>query len=112
MGAGRIGRPRGRGHQAGLRAAARTGTEHNAGIFRLDASYIFSLCSHSGSRGNLFPEPRTLVPDKEVVETLRAAIARAGWLPRSADLLLCGLCAQYLVEELRGAGLDIVRARP
>jgi hypothetical protein len=63
-------------------------------------------------QGNLFPEPQLTVPDEEVVETLRAAIARAGRLPRSADLLLCGLCAQYLVEELHGAGLDVVRARP
>jgi hypothetical protein len=44
-------------------------------------------------QGNLFPEPQLTVPDEEAVETLRAAIARAGRLPRSADLLLCGLCA-------------------
>jgi hypothetical protein len=43
---------------------------------------------------------------------LRAAIARAGRLPRSADLLICGLCAQYLVDELRGAGLEVVRRPP
>ncbi len=62
-------------------------------------------------QGSLFPEPQPSVPDEEVVETLREAIARAGRLPRSADLLLCGLCAQYLVDELRNAGLDVVRAR-
>ncbi len=62
-------------------------------------------------QGSLFPELQLTVPDEEVVETLRAAIARAGRLPRSADLLLCGLCAQYLVEELHGAGLEVVRAR-
>jgi hypothetical protein len=62
-------------------------------------------------QGNLFPEPPSTVPDDEVVETLRAAIARAGRLPRSADLLLCGLCAQYLLEELHSAGLNVVRAR-
>jgi hypothetical protein len=54
-------------------------------------------------QGNLFPEPQLTVPDEEVVATLRAAIARAGRLARSADLLLCGLCAQYLVEELHDA---------
>jgi hypothetical protein len=63
-------------------------------------------------QGNLFPEPPSTVPDDEVVETLRAAIACAGRLPRSADLLLCGLCAQYLLEELHGAGLHVARARP
>jgi len=62
-------------------------------------------------QGNLFPEAPLTVPDDEVVETLRAAIARAGRLPRSADLLLCGLCAQYLLEELHSAGLNVVRAR-
>jgi hypothetical protein len=48
----------------------------------------------------------------EVVETLRIAIAGAGRLPRSADLLLCGLCAEYLVAELHNAGLSIVRIHP
>ena len=61
---------------------------------------------------NLLPEPQATVPDEEVIETLQAAIARAGRLPRSADLLLCGICAQYLLEELHGAGLRVVRARP
>ena len=61
-------------------------------------------------QGILFPEPSLPVPDEEVVETLRAAIARAGRLPRSADLLLCGLGAAYLIDELRGAGLAVVRA--
>ena len=62
-------------------------------------------------QGNLFPEPPSTVPDDKVVETLRAAIVRAGRLPRSADLLLCGLCAQYLLEELHSAGLNVVRAQ-
>ena len=60
----------------------------------------------------LFPQPYLPVPDEEVVATLRAAIARAGRLPRSADLLLCGLSAAYLIDELHGAGLTIVRASP
>jgi hypothetical protein len=61
-------------------------------------------------QGTLFPEPYLAVPDDEVVETLRTAIARGGRLPRSADLLLCGLCAAYLIDELHGAGLAVVRA--
>lgn len=60
-------------------------------------------------QADLFPHPPTVVSDAEVAETLRAAIAGAGRLPRSADLLLSGLCAEYLVAELRGAGLSIVR---
>jgi hypothetical protein len=61
------------------------------------------------SQSSLFPEPQCVVPDEEVLATLRAALARSGRLPRSADLLLCGMCAQYLVDELRGAGLEVVR---
>lgn len=64
------------------------------------------------TQGSLFHEPHPAVPDAEVIETLRAAIARAGRLPRSADLLLCGLCAEYLLDELRGAGLVFVRPVP
>jgi hypothetical protein len=60
----------------------------------------FSICSPTSS------------PGAEVIETLRAAIARAGRLPRSADLLLCSLCAEYLLDELRGAGLAFVRPVP
>ena len=61
------------------------------------------------SHGSLFPEAHDSVPDEEVIETLRGAIARSGRLPRSADMLLCGLCAEYLVGELHGAGLTVVR---
>ncbi len=60
-------------------------------------------------QGSFFPVPEPIVADAEVVETLRTAIAGAGRLPRSADLLLCGLCAEYLVAELHNAGLSIVR---
>jgi hypothetical protein len=35
---------------------------------------------------------------------------RRGRVPRSADLLLCGLCAEYLAAELHNAGLSVVRA--
>ncbi|MGE0223916.1 MAG: hypothetical protein AB7F35_11570 [Acetobacteraceae bacterium] len=40
---------------------------------------------------------------------LRAAIARGGRLPRTAELWLSSLCAEFLVAELRNAGLDVVR---
>ena len=65
---------------------------------------------HSMIQASLFPEPQPRVPDDEVVATLRAAITHAGRLPRSADLALAGLCAEYLVAELHNAGLDVVRA--
>jgi hypothetical protein len=57
---------------------------------------------------NLCREPHPLVPDETVVETLRTAITRAARLPRSADRLLCSLGAEYLLEELHGAGLASV----
>jgi len=63
------------------------------------------------SQQSLFPDPPVIVPEDEVVATLRAAIVGAGRLPRSADLLLSGLCAEYLVAELRNAGLSIVRSQ-
>ena len=65
------------------------------------------------TQGNLFPEPHSAAAaDEEVVETLRTAIARSGRLPRSADMLLASLCARYLVDELRSAGLKVVRRDP
>lgn len=67
---------------------------------------------HAMVQGSLFGEAQAGVPDAEVVAVLQAAIAGAGRLPRSADLLLCGLCAEYLAAELHNAGLGIVRARP
>jgi len=63
------------------------------------------------NQGSLFPEPQPLVPDEEVADILRAAIARAGRLPRSADLMLSGMCAEYLVDALRCSGLEIVRGQ-
>ena len=57
----------------------------------------------------LFPLPSVPVSDEELAETLRIAMARAGRLPRTADLFLCGLCAEYLVAELHGAGFRVVR---
>jgi hypothetical protein len=61
-------------------------------------------------QGSLFPDYPVIVPDAEVAKTLRTAIAGAGRLPRSADLLLSGLCAEFLVAELHNAGLSIVRS--
>ena len=57
----------------------------------------------------LFPLPSVPVSDEELAETLRLAMARSGRLPRTADLFLCGICAEYLVEELHGAGFRVVR---
>jgi hypothetical protein len=59
-------------------------------------------------QGSFFPEPWAAVPDDEVIELLREAIARGGRLSRSAEMLLCGLCAQHLIEALHGAGLACV----
>jgi len=59
------------------------------------------------SHGSLFPEAHDPVPDEEVIETLRGAMARSGRLPRLAEMFFCGLCAEYLVDELHGAGLSV-----
>jgi hypothetical protein len=61
------------------------------------------------TRDSLFPELASKVPDDEVIDALRDAIARAGRLSRSADMLLCCVCARFLVDEMHGAGLEIVR---
>lgn len=61
-------------------------------------------------QGSLFSDLRLRVPEEAVIEILRIAMRRAGRLPRSADLFLCGLCAQYLVDELPGSRLAIMRA--
>jgi hypothetical protein len=62
--------------------------------------------------GTPFPEPCPPVSGEEVAETLRTAIVHAGRLPRSADMLLCRECATYLIDELHGAGMAVVRASP
>ncbi len=61
---------------------------------------------------SLFPDPRPQVTDDEVVAAFRIAIARGGRLPRLAELYLSTVCAEHLVDELRGAGLEVVRAAP
>jgi hypothetical protein len=58
---------------------------------------------------DLFSDPRRTVSDEEVVSVLRAAITRDGGLPRSADLLLSGLCAEHLLDRIHSAGLEVVR---
>jgi hypothetical protein len=60
----------------------------------------------------LFPDPRPPVTDDEVVAAFRIAIERGGRLPRLAELYLSTVCAEHLIDELRGAGLDVVRASP
>jgi hypothetical protein len=40
---------------------------------------------------------------------LRGAISQAGRLSRTAELYLSGVSAEHLMEELRGAGLMVVR---
>jgi hypothetical protein len=57
----------------------------------------------------LFPDPRPDLTDEEVVAALRIAIERGGRLPRIADLYLNTICAEHVVEELRGLGLEVVR---
>ena len=63
-------------------------------------------------QGRLFPDPRPSVTDEEVVAAIRTAISRGGRLSRMAELHLGTVCAEHLVKELRGAGLEIVRAMP
>ena len=59
----------------------------------------------------LFEPPHDELSDEEIAAVFRHAVASAGRLPRSADLLLAGLCAEHLVNCLRLAGLKIVRPR-
>jgi hypothetical protein len=57
----------------------------------------------------LFPQPYAKVPDEEVASILRHSIASAGRLPRHVDVFLAGVCAEYLVDGLRAAGLQLIR---
>ena len=58
---------------------------------------------------SLFPDVRRDATDAEVVEALKITLARGGRLPRLAELYLASIGAEYLVDELRGAGLEFVR---
>ena len=57
----------------------------------------------------LFEPPHEELSDEEVVAVLRQSIAVAGRLSRNADLFLAGVCAEYLVDSLRAAGLLAIR---
>jgi hypothetical protein len=59
----------------------------------------------------LFHDPCLTLTDDEIAAVIRGAIARGGRLSRAADLYLASQCAEHLVDELRTAGLDVVRRR-
>jgi hypothetical protein len=56
-----------------------------------------------------FVPPREELSDEEIADVLRRSIANAGRLPRHADVLLAGICAEHLVDGLRAAGVLVVR---
>ena len=72
----------------------------------------FSVCSISMEQANLFPDFPTPLTDDETVSVLRAAIGRGIRRSREADLYLTSMCARYIVDELRLAGLVVVRPPP
>ena len=57
----------------------------------------------------LFIPPHDELTDEGIAAVLRQAIAKAGRLPRQAEVFLAGICAEHLVEGLRAAGLLVVR---
>jgi len=57
----------------------------------------------------LFVQPHDELSDQEIADVLRQSIVSAGRLPRHADVSLAGICAEYLVDGLRAAGLLVVR---
>jgi hypothetical protein len=63
----------------------------------------------SMEQANLFPDLRPTATDEEVMAAFRVAISRGGRLPRLAELYLSSICAEHLVDELRVAGLEIVK---
>jgi len=60
-------------------------------------------------QARLFPDPRPELTYEEVIAVVRDAITRGGKLSRLAELYLAMLCAEHLVRELRGEGIDLVR---
>lgn len=72
---------------------------------------MFPLCSWHGAV-QLFPETLQQVTDEELVVAIRAAVQGGGRLSRMADLYLSAVCAEHLFEELRRAGLRVVRHTP
>ena len=77
---------------------------------RLTTEVLFMFPSME--QRSLFPDTRRDATDAEVVAALRVAIARGGRLPRLAELFLASIGAEYLFDELRGAGLEFVRRDP
>jgi hypothetical protein len=47
--------------------------------------------------------------DRAEIGEILIGIANTGRLPRHADVFLAGICAEHLVDELRTAGLVVVR---
>lgn len=72
-------------------------------------SLKFFIRSHAWNSEASSPRLYETLSDEEIAAVLRQAIVRGGRLPRSADLYLAGVCAEHLVDELRTAGLDVVR---
>ena len=70
-----------------------------------DVLYMFL----SMEQRSLFPDTRPALSDDEIAEVLRQAILRGRRWHRAADLYLAGICAEHLVDELRGADLEVVR---
>ena len=56
-----------------------------------------------------FDYPHEKLSDEQIADILRQSIANAGCLPRHADVLLAGICADHLVNGLRAAGLIVIR---
>jgi hypothetical protein len=63
----------------------------------------------SMEQDSLFPDLPTALTDEEIAGVLRAVIGRGIRGSREADLYLTSICARYLVDELRLAGLVVVR---
>ena len=57
------------------------------------------------------PRPGREVSDDELTALLAGAVAEGIRLHREADLLLATICAGYLVDRLRLAGLTVVDHR-
>jgi hypothetical protein len=57
----------------------------------------------------LFVPPHEVLSDEDIAGVLRQSIGDAGRLPRHAEVFLAGICAEHLVDGLRGAGLLVAR---
>ncbi len=57
------------------------------------------------------PRPGREIADDELTAFLARAVADGIRLHREADLLLANICAEYLVDRLRLAGLTVVDRR-